>query len=79
MIKQESNCVSCQLPCLFMSCPYYKTEAVCCDRCGDPAVYNIDGMDYCESCAAEELDETFRSLSVKEMADTLDVDINIYR
>ena len=47
--KLESNCVSCQLPCLGRSCPYYEVEVANCDVCGEEAEYEIDGEDYCKN------------------------------
>ena len=78
IIKKVSNCVDCQLPCLYTSCPYYETKIPVCDLCGEPAIYRIDNLDYCRSCANSELIETFCCLSAKEMAEALGMDILEY-
>ena len=71
--KLESNCVSCQLPCLGKSCPYYEVEVANCDVCGEEAEYEIDGEDYCKDCAEKYLKECFDALSIREKADCLDI------
>lgn len=54
----ESECVSCGLPCLFESCPYYKVAHFKCDYCKeeDVKLYNYCGYEICESCLLKEFD-----------------------
>jgi len=78
MIGKISNCVDCQLPCLYTSCPYYEVETAVCDLCGEPAVCHMNDLEYCRSCANEELIETFCCLSTKEMAEALGMDFTKY-
>ena len=56
MVKTESGCVSCGLPCLYTSCPYYQVTVLECDRCHDEVeeLYEVDGEDLCEECLKKE-------------------------
>ena len=73
MVKYESECVSCGLPCLYEQCRYYRVERHYCDECNDAAVVKIDGEDFCRECANEKLNEWFDDLSIKEKCKVLDV------
>ncbi len=74
--KIETECVSCQLPCLGKSCPYYEVEVAYCDDCGEEAKYEIEGDDYCQDCAEKYLEECFNNLSIKDKADCLDISLS---
>lgn len=81
MIKYESDCVGCQLPCLYKYCPHYQAEVHVCDRdrCNKKAHYCIDGEDLCEEHAAEELNEIIiDGLSIKEKAEIAGLEAKSY-
>lgn len=73
MIKKENQCVGCDLPCLYHSCPYYEIEVPYCDTCGDEADYHIEDNDYCEECAKSHLTLLFTTYSIAEQAEILDL------
>ena len=55
MIKVESDCVNCGLPCIFHACSYYSVTRHYCDKCGDEIdnekYIEEDGIgEYCEEC-----------------------------
>lgn len=80
MIKIESECVDCQLPCIKSKCPYRRVERIVCDVCVEEiAEYIIDGEEYCEQCAEEYLNNTFDGLSLSEKAKALDVQLKEIR
>ncbi len=56
MVKVESGCVDCGLPCLRTACPNYKVLVLVCDRCHDEVdeLYEVDGEDLCEDCLKNE-------------------------
>ena len=58
MVKIESGCVDCGLPCLYNSCPYYKRIAYECDSCGEESkLYWFDNCQLCIDCITERLEE----------------------
>lgn len=58
MIRYESECVSCGLPCLSKACPYYSVPHYYCDECGDETdIYEYDGEQLCISCIEHRLDK----------------------
>lgn len=73
MVKYESRCVSCDKPCIYECCPYYRVEVHYCDKCREEADYIIDGDDFCEDCAEEYLTRFFKELSLKDKSETLGV------
>lgn len=77
MIEVRDECVCCppEMGCLGRSCPYIDVEVTICDRCREDAVYNIDGEDFCETCAEKYLTELFQELSLKEQAEILGVEL----
>ena len=58
MVKVENDCVSCGLPCIFNSCPYYRVTRLICDKCGceTDTLYDFYGSSLCQSCVIGELD-----------------------
>ena len=56
MVKVESGCVDCGLPCLGTSCRNYRVLILRCDRCHDEVdeLYEVDGEDLCEDCLKDE-------------------------
>ena len=47
----ENECVSCDLPCIYESCPYYAVERYYCDECGqEDTLYQTDWGDLCAEC-----------------------------
>ena len=75
MRRYEDYCVSCpkEIGCLGTSCPYMNVPVDYCDNCGEHAVCNIDGEDYCEECATKYLQDLFDNLSLAEKAEMLEV------
>lgn len=46
-----NECVGCQLPCIYSSCPYYDVVRFYCDECGDEiTLYDTEYGELCESC-----------------------------
>ena len=80
MIKTESACVDCQLPCLGNSCPLINVECLVCDECGEePVDCSIDGRDLCKNCAYEFLEDCFNQLTYPEKSKILGLDYkNLY-
>ncbi|MCM1168063.1 MAG: hypothetical protein NC299_18180 [Lachnospiraceae bacterium] len=81
MITRRDECVCCspEMGCLGRSCPYVDVVVTICDRCKEDAIYNINGEDFCETCAEEYLMELFQECSLKEQAKRLDVDFEELR
>lgn len=78
MRKYENQCVGCPegMGCLGSSCPYMNVPVDYCDECGDEnAEYRIDGDDLCEECVKKYLKEAFNDLSISEMAEAIDIDL----
>lgn len=52
MIKVESDCYDCGLPCLYESCPHYKVVRCTCDKCDSEqdTLYWWDGQQLCLDC-----------------------------
>lgn len=71
MIKIETNCVACGLPCTHESCPFYNVKVHYCDICGYEADYCIDNEDLCEECAKKVLKNVFEDESVSKQAKIL--------
>ena len=58
MVKVESGCVDCGLPCIHGACRYYKHVIYECDSCGEESpLYWFDGNQLCIGCIAEKLEE----------------------
>ena len=59
MIRIESDCCDCGLPCLHESCPHYKVVIYECDDCGYPvdALYRYDGLELCIECIEKRLEK----------------------
>ena len=58
MVRVESGCVDCDLPCIYESCPYYRIVIYECDGCGDEIedLYHFDGEELCISCIEQRLE-----------------------
>lgn len=56
MVRTESGCVDCGLPCLGIACPNYRVVVLECDRCHSEVdeLYEVDGEDLCEYCLKDE-------------------------
>lgn len=56
MIFYTNECVSCNLPCLFEACPYYRVMHFRCDFCKeeDIKLYHYDGYEICQDCLLKE-------------------------
>ena len=70
MIKEESHCVGCALPCVHEACPYYKVVVHYCE-CGEQADIEIDGKDFCYNCAEKAIDEEITALPFSEKCELL--------
>lgn len=78
MIKEESECVGCALPCIHDSCPYYRVQLHYCDSCGEPADIETDGKDYCYDCAEKDINEELLALPFSEKCVLLGIEIENY-
>lgn len=58
MIRVESECVGCGLPCLYGACPYYKVKRLYCDDCGEDMehLYRFAGYELCVDCVLKQLE-----------------------
>lgn len=58
MIKVESDCYDCGLPCLYESCSHYKVTRRYCDECGSEqdVLYWWDGQQLCLDCIEAQLE-----------------------
>lgn len=54
----ESGCFSCDLPCIYESCPYYRVEYFVCDFCKEENVklYDYNGYEICVDCLIKQFD-----------------------
>ena len=51
-----NECVSCNLPCIYNSCPYYNVERFYCDKCkNEDTLYEYDGQELCIECIKKRL------------------------
>lgn len=51
-----NECVSCNLPCIHNSCPYYNVERFYCDECkNEDTLYEYDGRELCIECIKKRL------------------------
>lgn len=60
MVRYESDCVSCVLPCLGTACQHYRVLVMECDECGeetDTLYYGRSGDELCADCALKELEK----------------------
>ena len=47
----ESDCVGCELPCIYEACPHYQVEVHYCDECGyEDILYETDWGELCKDC-----------------------------
>lgn len=53
----DSDCVNCDLPCIYNACPYYEVTRYQCDDCGemDITLYEFDGDELCIECVKKRL------------------------
>lgn len=61
MIRYESGCVECGLPCRYEACPNYKVRVLECDSCheeSDKLYIGVSGRELCAECALKELEVT---------------------
>ena len=58
MIRLESDCVDCGLPCLYETCPHYQVVVYECDCCGEEVdnLYYFDGQELCIDCIEHRLE-----------------------
>lgn len=60
MIRVESGCVDCGLPCLRSACPHHKVIIYECDVCGEESkLYWFEGNQLCVGCIEERLEEVY--------------------
>lgn len=69
------ECVGCppEMGCMGAACPNRNVERHVCDKCGEAAVYELNGEELCEDCAEDVINEAWNALSSEEKADLLDV------
>ena len=77
MLRIENQCVGCETCTLGSGCSLLNVWVYECDECGEDAAYRIDGVDYCENCARKMLEDTIAECTIDEMADMLDLKIEI--
>lgn len=52
-----TECVDCDLPCIFEACRYYKVERHVCDECmTEIELYHFEGREMCAECILETLE-----------------------
>lgn len=58
MIITENECVDCDLPCLYESCPYWAVKRLYCDECENEEypLYWWHGRQLCLDCIEKELE-----------------------
>lgn len=59
MIVIGSDCVDCDLPCIFNACPYYKVVHYICDHCDEEVddLYYFGSEQLCADCALKQLEK----------------------
>jgi len=57
-IRYENQCVSCDFPCRYEACRYYKVAIPVCGECGGDVdkLYRMDGEELCEVCVLGRLE-----------------------
>jgi hypothetical protein len=58
MIKSESDCLDCGLPCKYELCPHYRIKRLYCDKCKDEVdkLYKYGEEELCEDCLVKEFE-----------------------
>jgi hypothetical protein len=58
MIRVESDCVDCGLPCLYEACPHYKAIRYICDCCDNETddLFLLDDQELCIDCIKHKLE-----------------------
>ena len=58
MIKSESDCLDCGLPCKYELCPHYRVRRLYCDKCKDEVdkLYKYGEEELCEDCLIKEFE-----------------------
>lgn len=58
MIKIENECVGCEWPCIYESCPYWAVQRFYCDECGEEmdVLYHFDYQELCLDCIEARLE-----------------------
>lgn len=74
MKKIESECVSCDLPCMGSGCPNKHVTYYVCDKCGDDVerdeLFKWNGEEWCKDCIFEEVEsELERAYTGSELDD----------
>lgn len=58
MVRTESGCVDCGLPCRYNACQHYKCNIYECDNCEKGSkLYWFNGKQLCIDCIEEQLEE----------------------
>ena len=59
MVRVESDCCDCGLPCIGTSCKYYDIVTYICDHCNDHVneLYYFDGQQLCIDCITDRLEK----------------------
>ena len=57
MVRVESGCVDCGLPCVHEACPHYKVVIYECDSCGnEDELFHYEGEELCVDCIKRRLE-----------------------
>jgi hypothetical protein len=57
MIRTENECVECNLPCIYESCPFWAVKRFYCDECEEEnQLYWWDGQQLCLGCVEARLE-----------------------
>lgn len=58
MVRIESGCVDCGLPCIGNACRYYEEKHYYCDGCKEEfdTLYQFDGEELCGDCVLKRLE-----------------------
>lgn len=58
MVRIESDCCDCGLPCLYGACPHYKAVRYICDCCEEEIddLYYFDNQELCLDCIEQRLE-----------------------
>ena len=57
MIAIESDCVDCDLPCIYEACRHYRTVHYYCDKCGEEdIIYEFNDEQLCLDCILKKLE-----------------------
>ena len=58
LVVVESDCASCDLPCIYDACKFYKSIKLYCDKCGEESddLWYFGTQELCKDCILNELE-----------------------